>query len=519
LNEKVVIYQQNAYDSVKAQSDMEIVLRSMLAENKISEFEYAQIMGEPVELAVESKAPVYLKTTDGQTFGRGASVLFAGNNRWVSQYSMNPCTLYDGMDRTMIGDVRATDAQGRPIEWWGAGQHGVGADGTLIYCPRYHEGRSVIVELSDRTTLIRDERVLVTTTSVIDRNAAVCWAAAKPSHVWFWNGEYFKEYPIAFPSYGGSIFRGSDQKIYLVYASGKFEYCIVHKLEDPTKGWWFGREEKAYNGCGWTDMATGKMWIAWSENAGATSESVIEKELTGLAQPWPAKPIIIPAFEKTALKIGVGLFDDLKGPRIIDYSEKPSSNVEAVFWDIRSGETKDEAKRLAASLKVGAEAYRDGYGMTVTQVPSGFRALVFAYPSAAISVDESVNKVKAVLKEMKAKHIPRDMALAMYCQYRAPGNYALPLQKVLDTLTKMWSLGIDYEVGAMWCFTKYRRDGTTLVDGVDYWPELQEALDRMKKASGNWEWFPPFSSAIPPIEPPKPPVGTRPWFPKMKRFM
>jgi hypothetical protein len=264
------------------------------------------------------------------------------------------------------------------------------------------------------------------------------------------------------------------------------------------------------------------MYIAWSENAGATSESVIEKELTGLAQPWPSKPIIIPAFEKTALKIGVGLFDDLKGPRIIDWSEKPSSNVEAVFWDIKSAETRDESKRVAASLRVGAEAYRDGYGMTVTQVPSGFRALVFAYPHASISVSESVSRVKAVLKEMKAKHIPSDLAVAAYCQYRAPGNYALPLQKVLDALSAMWGLGIDYEVGSIWAFTKARRAGTQLVDGVDYWPELQEAINRMKSASGDWKNFPPFSSATPPveppIEPPKPPYE-RVWFPKMKRFM
>jgi hypothetical protein len=114
-----------------------------------------------------------------------------------------------------------------------------------------------------------------------------------------------------------------------------------------------------------------------------------------------------------------------------------------------------------------------------------------------MDVATSLGRVETTLKALKAQQVPCDLAVAMYCQYRAPGDYALPIQKVLDMLAGAWRLGLAYQVGALWGFTKRRLRNGTVVDGVDYWPELRECYERMKAASDDWEHFPPFSTVPP----------------------
>ncbi len=235
--------------------------------------------------------------------------------------------------------------------------------------------------------------------------------------------------------------------------------------------------------------------------SGANCRVVSESQFT----PLPVPPIVIPTFPATTQKIGIGLFDDLTGPRIQDYSEVVSPSTRAIFWKVgTTGEAKSKA--LAKSMNVGAEAYKDGYGLAPSQVPAGFRALVFAYPSKDRTVEASLGLVDAALKGLTTAGVPCDLAMAMYCQYRQPGDYALPLQKVLDMLAGVWRLGLAYRVGACWGFTKRRMSNGQVVDGVDYWPELQTCYGRLKAASGDWQHFPPYA-VTPPVTPFWEPLG------------
>jgi hypothetical protein len=240
----------------------------------------------------------YLATTDGRRFKRQASRLFAGGNRWVASHEapdpdgVSSAVLHDGEGRTLWGDRKSpTDpvgGQAGPSRiYWGAGQHGVGRDGTLAYCPRYHQGRGVIIEDAVGNQLNRTDGIPVTSCSVIDRNAIGVFSAADIMGLWFWNGSTWTRYPLAFPCYEGQIVRWKSD-IYVLEGS---EQIAVHKIDDSTKGWVFGLSGKGYNAVGWEDESN-DLYIAWSENAPATKGAVKETKLVGSAQPWP-----LPVFE------------------------------------------------------------------------------------------------------------------------------------------------------------------------------------------------------------------------------
>lgn len=225
-----------------------------------------------------SEQDIHLETTDGQRFNCKASTLFAGGSRWVSQYEQTyngiPRTvvLYDGLDRTIPGEVREVDSSGNPIKYWGAGKHSVGYDGTLVYSPRFHDDKAIIIEDINDRILTYESNIPVTYTSCINYEAVAVFSASNSNYVWFWNGSIWSRYKLAWPTYGGSIFKWGD-RIYVTYASGQMERCIVHDITDPTRGYLLGQYNKSYNSCGWNN------YVMWSENAGATIDSIHEVDL------------------------------------------------------------------------------------------------------------------------------------------------------------------------------------------------------------------------------------------------
>ncbi len=295
--------------------------------------------------------------------------------------------------------------------------------------------------------------------------------------------------PIGNPPLQGVRHRGE----YLLLGRDRdplYDLYLV-RWNDPTKGLLVTSTGRDF----YPDLRVnsgGTVTVISSPNQGDTVpvQTYTVNPMTG---PWVplTEPVVIPTFPKTDQQIGIGLFDDLDGPRIQDFSEVVSPNTRAIFWQIGTpGQSK--TKELARTLNVGAEAYKDGYG--VPTVPDGFRALVFAYPTESLDVASSLGRVEMTLNSLTAAKVPCDLAVAMYCQYRQPGDYALPLQKVMDMLAGVWRLGIEYKVGALWGFTKRRMSGGQVVDGVLYWPELETCYERLQMASGDWQHFPPYAA-------------------------
>jgi hypothetical protein len=207
--------------------------------------------------------------------------------------------------------------------------------------------------------------------------------------------------------------------------------------------------------------------------------------------PPPAGPgPIIPYFTPTTQQIGIGMFDDMVGPRIMDYTETPSANVRAIFFDTRDPENLAPSMDVSDELGWPVEIYKDGYGLDPDDVPSGTRALIFAYPTEGAAVSTSLQIVRANMNACANAHVPMDLACAAYCQYRGPGDYALTEQKVLDMLGGMWDLAREFHVGSIWLFSKARFHGEVLVDGVDFWQSIATAVQRMKEASADWTHFP-----------------------------
>lgn len=225
--------------------------------------------------------------------------------------------------------------------------------------------------------------------------------------------------------------------------------------------------------------------------------------------------VIIPTFEPTAQKIGIGIFDDPAGPaRIIDISETVTPNVRAVFWEIGTN-GRSQSLALARSLNVGALAYKDDHGLRPLQVPTGYRALVFAYPDPNRDIAWSLGRLNDTLQALHAAQIPCDIDLGTYCMWDGT-VYDIPEQKALDWMGNVWrlvvhgveNLGGPYPIGAIWCYTRRKPiAGPVVLDGLEHWPNLQTAVDRMKAASGDWQHFPPFGEA-PPAEPFLPPFGS-----------
>jgi hypothetical protein len=209
-----------------------------------------------------------------------------------------------------------------------------------------------------------------------------------------------------------------------------------------------------------------------------------------LPEPPPGPGPIIPNFATTTQQIGIGMFDDMVGPRIISYTEELSSNVRAIFVDDSQIEDLVPSLELSGTIGWPVEIYHDGYGLDPDDVPGGTRGLVFAYPTEGAEVSTSLQIVRANMNALANADVPMDIAVAAYCQYRGPGDYALTEQKVLDMMAGVWDLAREFHVGSLWLFSKARFHGEVLVDGVDYWQSIATAVERMKAASADWTHFP-----------------------------
>lgn len=432
----------------------------------------------------------FLETSDGRTYARKASVLAAGAGRWVAQYeqaapgkSAKAVVLYDGLERTIYGDAR-TD---HPSGFWGAGQHSVGHDGTLAYTPRFHEGRGVIVEAIDGSVLTRDDRIPVTTTSAIAWDAVVVWSAAEASHVWYWDGATWTRHRLAWPAYGGTAFRGRDG-VYLAYSSGAQERAIVHRVDDASRGWLLGRKDHCYNACGWTDHVTGETWIAWSENAGATTDSVREERLVGEPKPWPVAPptpITVPTLEKTSLKIGLLVFDH-PARQIIEVGEAPSTATGAVLYTLSRGWL-SQSRALAKTLDLYCLIYGDAHGLTPDRVPDDgdCLGLIYAYPSSYLTATQTLKLVEADCKAFARAKRQMAINLALYRRVRVSAagevSYDVDEQKMLDVFAGAWDIANKYGITLRTLYTQRRGNADTgLIDGIDKWPSAQELLRRAK---------------------------------------
>lgn len=218
------------------------------------------------------------------------------------------------------------------------------------------------------------------------------------------------------------------------------------------------------------------------------------------AEPDPV--VTVPTFQKTPNAVGIGLFDDLTGPRIIEVGERPSPNVEAVLHTIpqpgdTSRPTLAQSRALADSIGRPCLVYADKHGLAPSQMPSGCRGLLYAYPSAKRALSETLELVTQDCRAFRAaRNAPFDIAMALYRQWN-PSGYPLSEQQVLDTAAGVWRLAVEYGAGAVWVFSKQRIWGTELVDGVDRFPSFQMALARMKAATPDWQTFPRPASVTP----------------------
>ncbi len=212
---------------------------------------------------------------------------------------------------------------------------------------------------------------------------------------------------------------------------------------------------------------------------------------------WPIltePPVVIPTFKKTALKIGVGIFDDPNGDaNIIAVGEPVKPNSKAVLWGVGTPGQSD-ARALAKTINVGVEAYTDVYAFPPSKLPKGFRPLVYAYAKSTLSVEESTDLVRTCLYDFQQAGIQADLAVSTYCQWNGT-SYALSEQKVLDMLKSAWELAIEFEVGAIWCYTLRKPiSGPVILDGILKFPDtIGVAVERMRAASGDWMHFPPYA--------------------------
>lgn len=213
----------------------------------------------------------------------------------------------------------------------------------------------------------------------------------------------------------------------------------------------------------------------------------------------PSPPVVIPTFKKTPLKIGVGLFDDPSGPaNIISVGEPIQPNSKAILWGVGTPGQSD-ARALAKTLNVGAEAYTDVYAFSPSKLPAGFRPLVYAYAKATLTVAQSTDLVRTALYDFHQLGIQCDLAVSTYRQWNGTG-YSLPEQQVLDMLKAAWDLAIEFKVGAVWCYTLRKPiTGPVILDGILKFPDtIGVAVDRMRGASGDWQHFPPYAESPPP---------------------
>lgn len=308
------------------------------------------------------------------------------------------------------------------------------------------------------------------------------------SSFWFVDGEHSPEHYMLLAAVPAGLKLARYQgKVWAVYDAG-----VVHPIDNPEAAWRFGQTDRTNN----PDALEldGRLHICWSTTTGERPADLRSQSFTG------EPPVVIPSFPPTDQAIGIGIFDDPVGPRIIDVSEAVTPNVRAVFWQIGTN-GQSQSKALAKSLNVGALAYKDGYGLTPTQVPSGFRALVFAYPKPDRDVPYSLGRVDETLEILTRAGISCDLAVATYCQWNGE-TYDLSEQKVLDMLAGVWRLGVFYKVGAFWCYTRRKPiAGPVILDGLEKWPNLQTAVNRMKAASGDWQHFPPYHQPVEFFEP------------------
>lgn len=423
-------------------------------------------------------APCRITSTAGWSAPRVANNVFAGGNRWVAMNTDDG--LYDGLARKLPG----------------MGKHAVGYDGTLVYS-QYHGTQGVIVEDADRHVITQHATIPVTATACVDKNAVAVFSAVDLNHVWVWNGLVWKSYKLAVPAYAGNLFRHRG-RLYIANG-GK-----IHDLEDPEHGWVVGQlGGPRHNTIGWSDGT--RMWVAWSENEGADLDSVNEVALEGDAAEWP---IEVPVFKKTHLKIGIGMFDDLVGPRIIDATESPSSNTKALLHDEKNGTIPLDTSRIhAAAANIPCLRYSDDHG-AITPTDSNDRSLVYCYPKSNLTLAQTVARVTADVKRLHEADKPFDCAVALYCQWNGH-TYALTEQQVVDTLGELWPVFLQYPPGALWIMSKNRGNGK---DGVIAFDSFKLTLTRLKQASGDWTHFPEA------VLNPSPPPNHR-FFPEVQRFM
>lgn len=422
------------------------------------------------------QAPCRITSTAGWSAPRAATELYAGGNRWVA--FLSGIGLYDGLARTLAG----------------MGKHSVGYDGTLAYAA-YQATHGVTIEDASRMLITRNDSIPVTSTCCVDRSAVAVFAAADAQYINFWNGSLWVKHRLHVPAYKGHIFRHRD-RVY-VANDGK-----IHDLEDPNHGWVVGEPGKRYNTCGWSDGT--RIFVAWSENEGANIESVHEEPLIGDPKPWPVE---LPVFEKTHLKIGIGMFDDLVGPRIIDTFEHSSSNTKALLHNEGGSVSLDTSRIYAERANIPCERYTDKHGAAIP-TDQNDRSLVYCYPTPGQSVAYTVEKVQRDVKNLHERGLPFDCAVALYRMWNG-FVYVLTEQEVCDTIGALWPLFLEYPPGALWIMSKNRGNGQ---DGIIASRAFQETLVRLKLASGDWTHFP--AAVLTPTPEPE-----KNWFTSIPRFV
>jgi hypothetical protein len=274
--------------------------------------------------------------------------------------------------------------------------------------------------------------------------------------------------------------------------------------------WWLVSAAKARLQPRGVLLADGRLLVACQGVAGGWIDSSAFTPLVDVPE-----GVRVPTFRRTSRRIGVGEFGAVDPfPRIIGPSEDADASTEAVLFTL--GDTdRAGARARADALKRPLLIYPDRHGLKPSDVGSD-RGLVFAYPTAGLSVAGTLALVRTDCERLQDAGIPFDVAGALYRQFTVEdGEDAYPLseQKVLDVLAGVWDIAIETGAEALWLFAKWRTYRGRLVDGSDMWASFQTALARLRAASGNWRQFPRPSLAPVPAKPSEPPT---PFFPRLE---
>lgn len=230
---------------------------------------------------------------------------------------------------------------------------------------------------------------------------------------------------------------------------------------------------------------------------GAEGGFVGESDFRRVGDATPGPPVTVPTFMHSPHAIGVGMFDDMDGPRLMDATEVPAANVRAVFHHVGRGSVQ-ASMAVAKSLGWPCEFWWDDHQHDPSDVPQGGRGLVFGYATDDQSVAETVDLFTSRATGLKNAGIPIDVGILLARKWR-PSGYALGEQHVLECAAAIWTAAVELGCGAAWIFSKHRGD----VDGVDAFPSFQKAVSRMKGASPDWRTFPKYRVSAPTPEPPK----------------